>query len=192
MMLCLKNESNSGWIGVAKQHLIEVIIDHAHCEKKAAHTGMVMLSKYPEKTELCFAMADLVEEEIGHFRSVMQILERRNEKLTPDKGDEYARSLFTQLRKDEKHKLLDHLLIAGIIEARSCERLQILAKHIEDEELRKFYKNLADSEAGHYTTFVKLAKIYYDENEVKQRLDELTNYEADIVKRLKNEPTMHG
>jgi tRNA-(ms[2]io[6]A)-hydroxylase len=137
-------------------------------------------------------MADLVEEEIGHFRSVMQILERRNEKLTPDKGDEYARLLFTQLRKDDQNRLLDHLLIAGIIEARSCERLQILAKHIDDEELRKFYKNLADSEAGHYMTFVKLAKLYYEENEVKQRLDELTNYESDIIKKLKNEPTMHG
>lgn len=191
-MLCLKNETNPEWIEAAKNNLIDVIIDHAHCEKKAANTGMVLINKYPEKTEISFAMADLIEEEVGHYRSVMQILNRRDVKLTQDKGDPYARDLFSQQRKDQKYKLLDHLLIAGIIEARSCERLQILAKYIEDAELQRFYKNLADSEAGHYTTFVKLAKLYYDETEVKNRLEELTNFEAELIKNLKNEPTMHG
>ena len=191
-MLCLKNDSNPEWIISAKENLINVIIDHAHCEKKAAKTGMALLNKYPDKTDLCFAMADLVEEEIGHFRSVLKILERRSYTLKPDGGDFYAKQLFGQLRKNEICGLLDHLLIAGIIEARSCERLQILADNLDDEELIKFYKNLAHSEAGHCMTFIKLAKNYYDEKEVKLRLDELTTFEAELIRSLKNEPTMHG
>ncbi|MFN3694313.1 MAG: tRNA isopentenyl-2-thiomethyl-A-37 hydroxylase MiaE, partial [Ignavibacterium sp.] len=84
------------------------------------------------------------------------------------------------------------LLTAGIIEARSCERLQILAENIQNEELKKFYKELSDSEAGHYVTFIKLAKLYFDEELVRKRLDELTQIEAEIVKNLPNKPLMHG
>ena len=112
--------------------------------------------------------------------------------LTPDPGDDYAKKLFGRLRKTQPQRLLDHLLVAGIIEARSCERLQILAENLEDEKLKKFYTDLSHSEAGHYVTFVKLAKNYFDETEVKGRLYELTNFEAEIVKSLQNLPLMHG
>lgn len=191
-MLCLKNKSNPEWITNAKRNINPVIIDHAHCEKKAALTGMNLINGYPEKTDIALAMADLVEEEIDHFRSVVKILSEKGITLTPDPGDEYAKTLFSQLRKTQPQRLLDHLLIAGIIEARSCERLQILAENLEDEKLKEFYTNLSYSEAGHYVTFVKLAKIYFDEAEVKNRLDELTNFEAEIVKGLQNLPLMHG
>ncbi len=191
-MLCLKCVTNSEWINSAKKNLTEVIIDHAHCEKKAALTGMNLMNTYPEKTDLGLEMADLVEEEIGHFRSVLKILQRRGETLTRDKGDDYAKELFKQLRKNKPERFLDHLLTAGIIEARSCERLQILAENIEDEELKRFYTTLAKSEAGHYVTFIKIAKEYFDETVVKQRLEELTNFEAELVKNLPNKPSMHG
>ena len=191
-MLCLKNKSNPQWIKNAKQNLIEVIIDHAHCEKKAAVTGMNLINNYPEKSDVALAMSDLVEEEIDHFRSVVKILNAKGLNLTPDKGDDYAKELFSQLRKNQPHRFLDHLLVAGIIEARSCERLQILAENIDDSKLKKFYTDLATSEAGHYVTFVKLAKNYFDETEVKQRLDELTDFEAKLVENLPNNPTMHG
>ena len=87
---------------------------------------------------------------------------------------------------------MDHLLVAGIIEARSCERLQILGKNVEDESLSKFYKTLAASEAGHYMAFVNLATLYFDEEDVNKRLDELTDFEAELVKSLPNLPIMHG
>jgi tRNA-(ms[2]io[6]A)-hydroxylase len=191
-MLCLKCETNSEWIEAVKNDLNITIIDHAHCEKKAAQTGMKLLNAHPEKTDVGLQMTDLIEEEIGHYRSVLKILQRKGITLSPDKGDEYARKLFSQVRKQSEEKFLDHLLVAGIIEARSCERLQILGKHIEDEELKRFYTTLAESEAGHYVTFVKIAKTYFDEADVKQRLDELTDFEAELVKNLPNEPTMHG
>lgn len=191
-MLCLKNKSNPGWIKVALENLPLVIMDHAHCEKKAAGTGMSLLSTYYDKKEISYSMSDLIEEEIGHYRSVIKILEKMGLTLGRDEGDEYAKKLLSFVNKNEPARMLDRLLTAGIIEARSCERLQILAENIKDNELRKFYKELSDSEAGHYVTFVRLAKIYFDDIVVKKRLDELTSIEAEIIKNLPNKPLMHG
>ena len=191
-MLCLKNSTKPEWINAALQNLDEVLIDHAHCEKKAAATGLSLISNYPDKVEISLTMSDLVEEEIGHYKSVVEILQSKNIKMKRDTGDEYVRDLLSHAKKGEPDKLLDRLLIAGIIEARSCERLQILAKHLEDNELKDFYITLANTEAGHYVTFVKLAKLYFDENRVKSRLDELTEIEKEIVNNLPNLPLMHG
>lgn len=191
-MLCLKCETQPEWIISALANLDEVIIDHAHCEKKAAATGLSLLSSYPDKTEISLTMSDLVVEEIGHYKSVVEILASENKKLEKDKGDPYVKEILLRLRNHEPVRLLDRLLTAGIIEARSCERLQILADNLEDEKLKKFYTELAATEAGHYVTFVKLAKLYFDEEEVKVRLDELTEIEKEIVLNLPNHPTMHG
>ncbi len=191
-MLCLKNKTNPEWIKVALDNLPSVIMDHAHCEKKAAGTGMSLLSTYFDKKEISLSMSDLVEEEIGHYRLVIRILEKMNLTLGRDEGDEYAKNLLSFVNKNEPLRMLDRLLTAAIIEARSCERLQILAENIKNEDLRKFYKELSDSEAGHYVTFIKLAKLYFDEELVRKRLDELTQIEAEIVKNLPNKPLMHG
>ncbi|MEO8399959.1 MAG: tRNA-(ms[2]io[6]A)-hydroxylase [Ignavibacteriaceae bacterium] len=191
-MLCLKCETKPGWIKSALENLEAVIIDHAHCEKKAAGTGLSLLSSYPEKTEISLTMSDLVEEEIGHYKSVIEILGLMGITLKKDKGDPYAKELLSHLRTYEPARLLDRLLTAGIIEARSCERLQILGKNLEDEKLKKFYSELSASEAGHYVTFVKLAKLYFDEDEVKKRLDELTEIEKEIANNLPNSAAMHG
>lgn len=191
-MLCLKCETNPGWIKSAMANLNSVLIDHAHCEKKAAATGMSLLSAYPDKTEISLTMSDLVEEEIGHYRSVVKIIDEKGIKLNYDTGDLYVKELLSYINKNEPRRLLDRLLTAGIIEARSCERLQILAENINDEILKKFYTELAASEAGHYVTFIKLAKLYFEEKEVNQRLDELTNIERNIVVSLPNHPVMHG
>ncbi|MEP0860988.1 MAG: tRNA-(ms[2]io[6]A)-hydroxylase [Ignavibacterium sp.] len=191
-MLCLKNKTKPVWIKVALENLPSIIMDHAHCEKKAAATGMSLLSTYFDKKEISLTMSDLVEEEIGHYRSVIKLLDKMNLTLGRDEGDKYAKKLLSFVNKNEPMRMLDRLLTAGIIEARSCERLQILAENIEDAELRKFYKELSDSEAGHYVTFIKLAKLYFDEDLVRKRLDELTSLEAEIVKNLPNKPLMHG
>ncbi len=191
-MLCLKNKTKPEWIKVALNNLPTVIMDHAHCEKKAAGTGMSLLSTYFDKKEISMAMSDLVEEEIGHYRSVIKLLDTMGLTLGKDQGDEYVKKLLSFINKNEPERMLDRLLTAGIIEARSCERLQILAENINNEELKRFYKELSDSEAGHYMTFVKLAKLYFNEEIVRKRLDELTTLEAEIVANLLNKPLMHG
>ncbi len=191
-MLCLKNSTKEGWIKTALSNLEAVIMDHAHCEKKAAGTGMSLLSSYPEYTEISLTMSDLIEEEIGHYRSVVQILNSKGITLGKDKGDPYVKELMTHLRTSEPGRILDRLIVSGLIEARSCERLQLLGENIPDEELKNFYKELAASEAGHYVTFIKLAKLYYDEKEVQTRLDELSTIEAKIIEQLPNHPSIHG
>lgn len=191
-MLCLKNKTKPEWIVSALSDLPSIISDHAHCEKKAAATGLSLLSTYFDKKEISYSMSDLIEEEISHYRSVINILDKKNLVLKRDSSDEYVKVLVSQVRKNEPERMLDRLLVAGIIEARSCERLQILAENIKDEELKIFYKKLAETEAGHYVTFTKLARLYFDENRVKERVDELADLEADLINNLSNKPLMHG
>ncbi|MEN8194099.1 MAG: tRNA isopentenyl-2-thiomethyl-A-37 hydroxylase MiaE [Bacteroidota bacterium] len=191
-MLCLKCDTKPEWIEAVKKDLHITLIDHAHAEKKAAATGLSLINKYPGKSDLALEMSNLVEEEIGHFRTVLQILTKRGILITKDEGDDYVKSLFSKMNKNEPDRFLDHLLIAGIIEARSCERLQILEQNIDDDELKRLYNDLFPTEAGHYMMFVKLAKKYFNETQVEKRLNELSEFECSIVKSLPNLPTMHG
>ncbi len=191
-MLCLKCESNPNWIISVLKNIESVLMDHAHCEKKAAATGLSLLAVYPEKFEISYKMSDLVEEEIGHYRAVVKLLENKGLQLNKDQGDPYAKKLLSHINKNEPERLLDRLLTAGIIEARSCERLQILAENLKEPDLKKFYSDLSASEAGHYVTYIKLAKLYFDEEIVNKRLDELSEIEKKIVLSLPNHPVIHG
>ena len=192
-MLCLKCDTNNEWVEVAAQNLDSIMIDHAHCERKAAANGMSMILRYPEKSELVKEMMDLIDEEMSHFRFVFNELQKRGITMTRDKGDKYAQMLTEQIRKQEPYKLLDLLLIDALIEARSCERFLLLSKsELVPEDLRKVYHDLFVSEAGHYRTFTDIARLYFPVDVVKSRLEELSDFEAEIVKSLPNLPTVHG
>lgn len=191
-MLCLKAPSRPAWIGNARVDLEKIMIDHAHCEKKAAANGMALINRYPDRQRLVHAMFDLVEEEMEHFRYVYDMIIERGGELTRDRGDPYAQALHRLIRKNEPERMLDHLLVAALIEARSCERFRILSEHIPDPELAEFYRSLLASEAGHYRIFCDIAREYYPEEVVGDRLDELATAEADIVRNLTDEPMMHG
>jgi tRNA 2-(methylsulfanyl)-N6-isopentenyladenosine37 hydroxylase len=191
-MLCLKCSTKPGWIKEALKDLDSLLIDHAHCEKKAAATGLSLLSSYPERVEISLTMSILVKEEIGHYKAVIKILTQRGINLSRDKGDQYAKDLLANAKHNEPARLLDRLITAAIIEARSCERLQIIAKNIEDEKLKDFYTKLSASEAGHYVTYINLAKKYFNEVEVKTRANELSEFEKEIVLNLPNVALVHG
>lgn len=192
-MLCLKCDTNKEWVEVAAQNLDSIMIDHAHCERKAAANGMSMILRYPEKSELVKEMMDLIDEEMSHFRFVFNELQKRGITMTRDKGDKYAQMLTERIRKQEPDKLLDLLLIDALIEARSCERFLLLSKsELVPKELRKVYHDLFVSEAGHYRTFTDIARLYFPADVVKSRLEELSDFEAEIVKSLPNIPTVHG
>jgi len=192
-MLCLKFETNKEWVGIASRNLESIMIDHAHCERKAASNGMSMILRYPEKTELVKEMMDLIDEEMSHFRFVFNELQARGITMTRDTGDRYAQLLSEHIRKQEPHKLLDLLLVDALIEARSCERFLLLSKSESiPEDLRKVYHDLFVSEAGHYRTFTDIARLYFPAETVKTRLEELADLEAEIVKGLQNLPTVHG
>lgn len=191
-MLCLKVPSKAQWVEKAQIDIERILVDHAHCEKKAAANAMSLINRYPDRDRLVREMFVIVEEEMDHFRRVYEIIRDRGWALKRDPGDSYAQALHGLVRKQEPDRLLDHLLAAALIEARSCERFRILSENIPDEELGEFYRELLASEAGHYMTFVELAREYYPADLVKRRLDEMADAEAEIVRALPNEPMMHG
>lgn len=191
-MLGLNNETSAEWLEAARCDPASVLIDHAHCEKKAATMAISLLNRYPEKSELVERMAELAEEEMGHFRMVLQKMGERGIMLGRDTGDSYAHALHDSIRTREPERLLDRLIVSSLIEARSCERFKLLSESAIDDDLRLFYRSLLESEARHRTVFLSLARMYFDPNAVATRLDEFEAIEANIVANLANKPVMHG
>ncbi|MCC6510434.1 MAG: tRNA-(ms[2]io[6]A)-hydroxylase [Pirellulaceae bacterium] len=191
-MLNLQTSSSARWLNQVDRHLEEILIDHAHCEHKAAATAMSLLGAYIENQTLCEEMTQIVAEELEHFHLVQALLKRRNiafRKLPPGN---YGRELNKLVRGNEPGRAVDRLLVAGLIEARSCERFSLLAKHVDDSELADFYASLFESEARHHTTYVKLARDFASETAVKQRLIELATAEAAIIDAGHMLPRMHS
>ncbi|MGN6136216.1 MAG: tRNA-(ms[2]io[6]A)-hydroxylase, partial [Aureliella sp.] len=179
-MLSLQSVTSTRWLNQVDLHLDEILIDHAHCEHKAAATAMSLLGAYIENRQVGQEMTRIVAEELEHFHMVLELLERRRipfRKLPPGN---YGRSLNALVRSHEPDRAVDRFLIAGLIEARSCERFSLLAEHVraQDAELAEFYASLFESEARHHTTYVKLARQYASEAKVKARLAELSAAEA--------------
>jgi tRNA-(ms[2]io[6]A)-hydroxylase len=191
-MLCLKADSQQGWIRRAVADLDRVLLDHAHCEKKAALNAFTLVSRYPDREKLVREMIELAREETEHFGLVYEFIKRRGGELRHDPGDPYAQALHKLVSRNEPERMLDLLLVAALIEARSCERFSILSRNVPDEDLRAFYASLLASEAGHYRMFFDIAVEYYPEAQVRARLDELSRLEAEIILSLTSEPTMHG
>ena len=192
-MLCLQTPTNAGWIEAASRNMIALLCDHAHCERKAAMNGMFLMMQYPQRDALVQEMITLVEEETAHFKMIVGELHGRGISLRPDRGNFYAKSLAAHVRKQDPERLLDALLVDCLIEARSCERFTILAGcEAIQEDLRGIYQALMSSEEGHYLMYVELAKRYFPHDIVETRLAELSHIEADIVRSLTNQPTMHG
>ncbi len=173
-MLHLQSETQVRWLAQVAQSLDEILIDHAHCEHKAAATAMSLLGAYIEDRELTEAMTEIVQEELEHFHLVLQLLERRQIPFRILRPGHYGRELNQLVRQNEPERAVDRLLIAGLIEARSCERFDLLRKQETlDDELRSFYDSLFESEARHHSTYVRLARNYAKPAIVQQRLSEL-------------------
>ncbi len=170
------------WVDVAKSDLIALLQDHAHCERKAAATAISLISSYPEDTDLLLAMARLAQEELRHFQQVVDLLHARGAMLGSDRGDPYVVALMKLRRQGHPSaRKIDWLLIVGIVEARSWERLFLLGEYLEDPSLRTFYSRLARAEAGHYRLFVRLACKEASPEIIAARLDELLLTEGEIM-----------
>jgi tRNA-(ms[2]io[6]A)-hydroxylase len=191
-MLSLQSASAARWFAQVDAALDEILIDHAHCEKKAAGVAMNLLFSYVDNVTLARAMTEIVNEELEHFRLVLDLLERRGvpfRKLTPSS---YGQRLHELIRKEEPGRAVDRLLVAGLIEARSCERFALLADHVADQELRDFYRGLFESEARHHSTYVRLAGDFAAEDAVRERLHWLAAAEAAIIGTGDPLPRMHS
>ena len=187
----LENSTDPGWLPTALADFDRVLIDHAHCEKKAAATAMALVAAYPERSRLVRQLSALALEEIRHFRAVHEQICARGLVFGRDPGDRYAQALLRLCRNGREERLTDRLLISGLIEARSHERLNLLAEALPDPELQLFYRFLARAEAGHAELFRDLALTYADSAVTHARLGELALAEAQILASLPIEPRIH-
>jgi tRNA-(ms[2]io[6]A)-hydroxylase len=195
-MLHLRSSSAERWLRQVDQRLDEVLIDHAHCERKAATTALGLMNAYVDDVELGREMGQIVEEELEHYWMVLDLLGRRGIGFRRLPPGPYGRRLHELVRSGEPGRAIDRLLIAGLIEARSCERFRLLSEHVRDRdgELADFYASLFESEARHHTTYVRLAEHFTggDRSAVRQRLDELSVAEAEIIAQGSPLARMHS
>ncbi len=188
----LQQPSNPAWIEQAIANLDTVLLDHSHCERKAAGVAINLMFRYPSHHKLVRQLTAIAREELEHFELVNQWLEKRDIPLAPLNSPPYFTKLKSQVRHCEPDRLIDSLLLSAIIEARSHERLGLIGEYCPDPELGKFYRSLMASEARHYGIYWVLAEHYSDRSTVGRRLAELGEYESQILSTLHHEPRVHS
>ena len=194
-MLGLKLPTDPRWVDIAEKNIEEILVDHAYCEQKAASTAISLIVSFPEYSDLVNAMTALAREEMGHFKMVHDRLLNMGFKMGWDRKDEYVVQLLKFFPKggSRSTQLVHRLLIAGLIEARSCERFRLLSEELKDKDLAKFYRDLMISEANHYTMFLKFARQYGEDRQVvDQKWEDLLEFEAKIMKDLGTKESIHG
>jgi tRNA-(ms[2]io[6]A)-hydroxylase len=185
----LRVPTDPRWTAVAVVGLASTLADHAHCEKKAAASALKLVADHPDRPELVRSLAKLAQEELSHLLAVLAEMARLGVAPTPDAGDPYAQALLRLVRPGAA-ALVDRLLVSALIEARSCERLLLLAGALPDPRLRELYARLGQSEGGHERLFVDLAVREGGEG-ARARLDVLAAEEARIVAGLPILPRIH-
>lgn len=193
-MLHLKLPTDPRWVNIVEKNIEDILTDHAYCEQKAASAAISFIVGFPDYTELVTEMSDLAQEEMSHFTMVHDLMKERGLTLGRERKDVYVNKLRFYFPKggSRLESLINRLLVAALVEARSCERFRLLSEELEDKKLARFYKKLMISEAGHYTMFLKFARKYGDRQTVDEKWNELLEYEASIMKDLSKSETMHG
>jgi tRNA 2-(methylsulfanyl)-N6-isopentenyladenosine37 hydroxylase len=198
-VLCLTHPTDPRWADVALSDLPAVLADHAHCEMKAASNALSLATRFPASPKIARALVALAEEELRHFRAVLDLLEQRDIALGKPDVDAYAAELRKlangSSKKAPADSLADRLLVGALIEARSCERFRLLADALaaRGDALASFYEDLFACEARHYRTLVDLAiDVTGDETEVRSRLASLARAEGELARRLGGRAAIHG
>jgi len=188
----LMNNTCQEWIDLAISNPMEILLDHAHCERKAAGVALQLMFRYVSEPGLSEVLSPLAREELEHFERVLSILNARGKKLQKLASPPYGAILSKNICKDEPLRMLDSFLVAGLIEARSHERMKLLSIHSPDIELRNLYADLLKSEARHFGIYWKLADERFDRNILITRLEELAKVESDALLELHHQPRMHS
>lgn len=190
-MLHLASTTGPAWLARALAHLDDILVDHAHCEKKAASTALSLLFRYPDRSELLRPLSRLAREELRHFERVVDALAARGVGLWRQVPSPYAAQLMAAVRTEEPARLLDTLLCMGLIEARSCERLRLLADAVPDPALAELFGGLLASEARHHKTYLTLAAQVAPGDTLRGRLAELARHEAAVIAQAPEWPRLH-
>jgi tRNA-(ms[2]io[6]A)-hydroxylase len=195
-VLRLKLPTDPRWVNIVEKNIEEILTDHAWCEQKAATNAITIITNNSEHQDLVQDLLALAKEEIDHFEQVHNIIIKRGLKLGRERKDDYVNELYLYMKKSgdgsRVSSLVERLLFSAMIEARSCERFKVLSENIQDEELAKFYRDLMESEAAHYTTFITYARKYGKGIDVEKRWREWIEFEASIIENYGKSETIHG
>ncbi len=193
-MLGLKLPTDPRWVNIVEKNIEEILTDHAWCEQKAASTAISLIVRFPEFPDMVAEFTALAREEMEHFSMVHKKLMERGMELGRERKDPYVKDLAAFIKKggNRSMQLVEALLMAAMIEARSCERFRLLSEEIDDEDLRKFYRGLMASEARHYTLFLRFARKYGEGLDVDRRWQEFLDYEGGLMEKYGKTETMHG
>ena len=185
-MFKLKLPTDPRWANIAEGNLEEILTDHAWCEQKAATNAIGLITMIPEHTEIVTELLAIAQEEMDHFNQVHEIIKKRLY-FRKNQKRRLCKSTFKFIIQGSREDLIiDKMLFAAMIEARSCERFKVLTENIKDEELKEFYKELMISEANHYTTFIGFTRQLGDPEKVNKRWEEWLEYEGEIIKSYGN------
>ena len=195
-ILRLQLPTDPRWANKVEENLEDILSDHAWCEQKAATNAIMLIINNAEKEDLVTAMTEISIEEMQHFQMVHDIIKERGYEFLRERKDDYVNDLMKFLKKSSDGSreggLIERLLFAAMIEARSCERFKVLSENLKDEKLAKFYRDLMESEAAHYTTFINLARKYAGKIDVESRWKAWLEHEAEIISNYGKGITVHG
>ena len=182
-MFKLKLLTDPRWANIAEGNLEEILTDHAWCEQKATTNAITIITMVPEYPEIITELLKIAQEELEHFQMVHEIIKKRGYTFGRERKDDYVGQLFKFIVQGTRENyIIDRMLFAAMIEARSCERFKVLSDNIQDEELAVFYRELMISEANHYTSFLQFAHELAEEGyDVKKRWEEWLEFEAKVI-----------
>ncbi|MEM9491753.1 MAG: tRNA-(ms[2]io[6]A)-hydroxylase [Myxococcota bacterium] len=190
-MFDLKVPTDRRWLDAVLSDFDAFLIDHAACERKASATGMSFVVRYADHRAMLDPLIAFAREELEHFHQVFRLCAARGLTLAADEKDPYVGALVSQVRTGRETRLLDRLLVAGVIEARGCESFEMLTEALRDPQLKAFYLDLTRAEARHHGLFLRLARLYFDEATVAARVTQLLDIEAEIIRELPLRATLH-
>jgi tRNA 2-(methylsulfanyl)-N6-isopentenyladenosine37 hydroxylase len=190
-MLLWREKIPDDWIPKVLGNLPAVLIDHAYLERKAATTAL-NLEKYPDLFPRVRDLNAIAIEELQHFELVLDLLKRRGIRFGQSFPSPWISGMMRELRNGTRQQVIDHLIVCSLIEGRSCEKFQILARELEtiDAELATFYASLVESEGNHYATYILMAREI-DDAETDRRLDYFLNVDAKLIREPNPLPMLH-
>ncbi|MDJ0837197.1 MAG: tRNA isopentenyl-2-thiomethyl-A-37 hydroxylase MiaE [Acidobacteriota bacterium] len=187
----LRAVTGDAWIQAVLADFDNFLLDHAAAERKAAAMATSFVVQYPDKFALHIPMVRLAREELLHYQQVLALIHKRKLIWERDEKDPYIAGLLPHLSTDKRLRLLDRLLLGSVVEARGVERFGLVAENVADEKLQRFYDRLSKSEATHTELFAKLARKYFDETEIEQRLDHWLDLEAAAIQAVPVRAALH-
>lgn len=183
--------SDPRWVAAVVADLDGFLADHANCERKASVQAMSFVVKFPDRTRILPPLIRLAQEELAHFEQVYALMERRGLTLRPDSKDRYVNPMLEKLRHGRDERFLDRMLLAGVVESRAAERFGLLGDALPDRELAVAYRTFAVGEAGHAELYPSLAAKYFGEDEIRSRLAQLAEIEAEVIGSLEPRATLY-